>query len=54
MYQVKDEEIQRAVDLVVKGHCNRVDLHDGAVKVYSTKNVVRIDLRISDNDGQNN
>lgn len=40
-------KISEAVDLIVKGTCKRVDVSPD-IKVYAVKNVVRIDLKLSD------
>lgn len=50
MAYVKDlnyRKISEAVDLIVKGTCKRVDVSPD-IKVYAVKNVVRIDLKLSD------
>lgn len=50
MAYIKDlnyRKISAAVDLVVNGTCKRVDVSPG-IKVYAVKNVVRIDLKLSD------
>ena len=40
-------ELSKAIDMVMTGACKRVDVSSD-IKVYAVKNVVRIDLKISD------
>ena len=40
-------ELSKAIDMVMTGACKRVDVSSD-IKVYTVKNVVRIDLKISD------
>ena len=40
-------ELSKAIDMVMTGTCKRVDVSSD-IKVYAVKNVVRIDLKISD------
>lgn len=50
MAYIKDlnyRKISAAVDLVANGACKRVDVSPD-IKVYAVKNVVRIDLKLSD------
>ena len=39
-------ELSKAIDMVVSGVCKRVDVSSD-IKVYAVKNVVRIDLKVS-------
>lgn len=39
-------ELSKAIDMVVAGTCKRVDVSSD-IKVYAVKNVVRIDLKVS-------
>lgn len=43
------DKIRRAITLVLSGNCTRVDVSP-SVKVYECKDVIRIDLKISDGD----
>lgn len=43
------DKIQRAITLVLSGNCKKVDVSP-SVKVYECKDVIRIDLKISDGD----
>ena len=43
------DKIRRAITLVLSGTCKRVDVSP-SVKVYECKDVIRIDLKISDGD----
>lgn len=43
------EDIKRAVGMILEGVCSRIDVSN-SVKVYECKNVIRIDLKISDGD----
>lgn len=43
------DKVRRAITLVLSGNCKRVDVAPG-IKVYECKNVIRIDLKISDTD----
>ena len=50
MAYIKDlnyRKLSAAVDMVVNGTCKRVDVSSD-IKVYTVKNVVRIDLKLSD------
>lgn len=46
---VNFDKIQPAITLVLSGNCKRVDVSP-SVKVYECKDVIRIDLKISDGD----
>ena len=46
---VNFDSIRRAITLILSGNCKRVDVSP-SVKVYECKNVIRIDLKISDVD----
>lgn len=39
-------ELSKAIDMVVAGTCKRVDVSSD-IKVYAVKNVVRVDLKVS-------
>ena len=39
-------ELSKAIDMVVSGVCKRVDVSSD-IKVYAVKNVVRVDLKVS-------
>lgn len=39
-------ELSKAIDMVVSGTCKRVDVSSD-IKVYAVKNVVRVDLKVS-------
>lgn len=39
-------ELSKAIDMVVSGVCKRADVSSD-IKVYSVKNVVRVDLKVS-------
>lgn len=39
-------ELSKAIDMVVAGTCKRVDVSSN-IKVYAVKNVVRVDLKVS-------
>ena len=43
------DKIWRAITLVLSGNCKRVEVSP-SVKVYECKDVIRIDLKISDGD----
>lgn len=43
------DKIRRAINLVLSGNCKRVEVSP-SVKVYECKDVIRIDLKISDGD----
>lgn len=43
------DKIRRAITLVLSGNCKRIDVSP-SVKVYECKDVIRIDLKISDGD----
>ena len=44
------EAIDDAMCLILEGKCKRVDVAPD-VKVYEVKNVIRIDLKVSDDNG---
>ena len=39
-------ELSKAIDMVMTGTCTRVDVSSD-IKVYAVKNVVRVDLKVS-------
>ena len=39
-------KLSKAIDMVVAGTCKRVDVSSD-IKVYAVKNVVRVDLKVS-------
>lgn len=41
------EKIGNAIQTILDGTCQRVDINPGA-KVYLVKNVIRIDLKVKD------
>lgn len=43
------EKICKAIETILSGICKRVDIDD-RVKVYEVKNVIRIDIKVSDNE----
>nr|DAT41505.1 MAG TPA: hypothetical protein [Caudoviricetes sp.] len=50
MPYIKDlnyRKLSKAIDMVVVGTCKRVDVSPD-IKVYAVKNVVRVDLKLSD------
>lgn len=42
-------KIEEAICVILDGVCKRVDISDG-VKVYEVKNVIRIDLKVTDGE----
>lgn len=56
MPYIKDlnyRKLSNAIDLVVAGACKRVDVSPD-IKVYAVKNVVRVDLKVSQLSETNN
>lgn len=49
IHDVNFDKIQRAITLILSGNCKRVEVSP-SVKVYECKDVIRIDLKISDGD----
>jgi len=43
------EKINKAIETILSGVCKRVDINDN-IKVYEVKNVIRIDIKVSDNE----
>lgn len=43
------DKVQKAVETILSGVCKRVDI-DANTKVYEVKNVIRIDLKITDGE----
>lgn len=45
------EKINKAIETILSGVCKRVDINS-YIKVYEVKNVIRIDIKIPDDELQ--
>lgn len=44
MISLQAEKIQKAIDTIQSGVCNKVEI-DKSTKVYRVKNIIRIDIK---------
>ena len=42
-------KIAEAIETILRGTCKRIDVNDN-VKVYECKNVIRVDLKVSEKE----